>query len=105
MKKIWDGLPVFTQETIYHEHIEMKQSLCGCLSISEQASLSFTCLHTSKDRFSHDKIHLPLNLCMGPGQKHTTLHLVNMAFATKIKILVAICCKTALMTKNKMDIG
>ena len=24
VKKIWDGLPVFTQETIYHVRIEMK---------------------------------------------------------------------------------
>ena len=27
IKKIWDGLPVFTQETIYHVHTEMRQSL------------------------------------------------------------------------------
>ena len=27
MKKIWDGLPVFNQETIYHVHTGMRQSL------------------------------------------------------------------------------
>ena len=27
MKTIWDGLPVFTQETIYHVRTEMRQSL------------------------------------------------------------------------------
>ena len=27
IKNIWDGLPVFTQETIYHVRTEMRQSL------------------------------------------------------------------------------
>ena len=27
VKQIWDGLPVFTQETIYHVCTEMRQSL------------------------------------------------------------------------------
>ena len=27
IKTIWDGLPVFTQETIYHVCTEMRQSL------------------------------------------------------------------------------
>ena len=29
IKKIWDGLQVFVQETIYHMRIEMRQTLGG----------------------------------------------------------------------------
>ena len=30
IKRNWDGLPVFTQETIYHVRTEMRQSLVAC---------------------------------------------------------------------------
>ena len=54
MKKIWDGLLVFTQETTYQVRTEARQSL---VSSAEQAGLS-QLVADPEDRFSRDMAHM-----------------------------------------------
>ena len=37
IKRNWDGLPVFTQETIYHVRTEMRQEFSSMFQNREQA--------------------------------------------------------------------